>query len=105
MTLKRIAAIVLTSLLGATVGLVVGYFTSGYVGMSAGFYHWLAYPIDSWHWPILGAFIGGLTSLACTSGSPKTMSDMRAGRGIFWVRSFAGIVIVPMTVIQGCASQ
>jgi len=64
MRLKRIAAIVVTSLLGATVGLVVGYFTSGYVGMSAGFYYWLAYPIDSWHWPILGAFVGGLSSLA-----------------------------------------
>jgi hypothetical protein len=64
MNLKRAAAIIVTTVLGATVGLIVGYFTSGYVGMSAGFYYWLAYPIDSWHWPVLGALLGGLTSLA-----------------------------------------
>jgi hypothetical protein len=64
MNLKRAAAIIVTTVLGATVGLIVGYFTSGYVGMSAGFYYWLAYPIDSWHWPVLGALVGGLTSLA-----------------------------------------
>src|ERR1700689_2027081 len=64
MNLKRAAAIIVTTVLGATVGLVVGYFTSGYVGMSAGFYYWITYPIDSWHWPILGALVGGLTSLA-----------------------------------------
>jgi hypothetical protein len=64
MNLKRAAAIIVTTVLGATVGLIVGYFTSGYVGMSAGFYYWLAHPIDSWHWPVLGALLGGLTSLA-----------------------------------------
>jgi hypothetical protein len=32
--------------------------------MSAGFYYWITYPIDSWHWPVLGALVGGLTSLA-----------------------------------------
>jgi hypothetical protein len=46
------------------VGLVAGYLTSGYVGMSAGFYYWITYPIDSWHWPILGGLVGGLASLA-----------------------------------------
>jgi MFS family permease len=64
MTLKRSAAIVVTIVLGATVGLVAGYLTSGYVGMSAGFYYWIRYPIDSWHWPILGALVGGLISFA-----------------------------------------
>ncbi len=64
MSLRRAAAIVSTTLLGAVLGLVVGYLTSGYVGMSAGFYYWITYPIDSWHWPILGAILGGLTSLA-----------------------------------------
>jgi MFS family permease len=64
MNLKRAAAIIVTTALGATVGLVVGYFTSGYVGMSAGFYYWITYPIDSWHWPVLGALVSGLASLA-----------------------------------------
>jgi hypothetical protein len=41
-----------------------GYLTSGYVGLSAGFYHWITYPIDSLHWPVLGAIVGGLTSLS-----------------------------------------
>ena len=59
MNLKRAAAIIATTVLGATVGLVVGYFTSGYVGMSAGFYYWITYPIDSWHWPVLGALFCG----------------------------------------------
>jgi hypothetical protein len=64
MNMKRAAAIIVTTVLGATVGLVVGYLTSDYVGMSAGFYYWITYPIDSWHWPVLGALVGGLTSLA-----------------------------------------
>ena len=64
MSLKRVAAIITTTGLGATAGLVAGYLTSGYVGMSAGFYYWITYPVDSWHWPILGGVLGGLTSLA-----------------------------------------
>jgi hypothetical protein len=64
MSLRRIAAIIVTTALGAAVGLIAGYITSGYVGMSAGFYYWITYPIDSWHWPILGGLVGGLASLA-----------------------------------------
>ena len=64
MSLKRFMALVVTTLLGGAVGLIVGYLTSGYVGMSAGFYYWIMYPIDSWHWPILGALVAGLASLA-----------------------------------------
>jgi ABC-type antimicrobial peptide transport system permease subunit len=64
MSLKRFAAIVVTTALGAAIGLVVGYLTSGYVGMSAGFYYWITYPIDSWHWPILGGLVGALASAA-----------------------------------------
>ena len=71
MTLKRIAAIAATIILGATVGLVVGYFNSGYVDMGAGFYYWLIYPVDSWHWPILGALVGALSSLALHLWLPK----------------------------------
>ena len=64
MSVKRAAAIIVTTALGATVGLVAGYLTSGYVGMSWGFYYWITYPLDSWHWPILGGLVGGLTSFA-----------------------------------------
>jgi hypothetical protein len=64
MGLKRIMAIVATTLLGAAVALVVGFLNSGLVGVSAGFYYWITYPLDSWHWPILGALVGGLASLA-----------------------------------------
>jgi ABC-type antimicrobial peptide transport system permease subunit len=64
MSLKRVAALIVTTLLGAVVGLVAGYLTSGYVGMSAGFYYWITYPIDSLHCPVPGALVGCLTSLA-----------------------------------------
>jgi hypothetical protein len=61
---KRFMAIVVTTLLGAVVGLVFGFLNSGLVGVSAGFYYWIAYPKDSWHWPILGGLVGGLAALA-----------------------------------------
>jgi ABC-type antimicrobial peptide transport system permease subunit len=64
MSLKRVAAIIVTTALGGTVGLVAGYLTSGYVGISAGFYYWITYPIDSWHWPILGGLVAGLAAVA-----------------------------------------
>ena len=64
MSLKRLMAIAVTTLLGAVVGLVFGFLNSGLVGVSAGFYHWITYPVDSLHWPILGGLVGGLASLA-----------------------------------------
>jgi hypothetical protein len=64
MNLRRIAAIVVTALFGAAVGLLVGFLNSGLVGVSRGFWYWISYPPDSWHWPILGFLIGGLGSLA-----------------------------------------
>jgi hypothetical protein len=64
MSLKRLIAIVVTTLLGAVVGLVFGFLNSGLAGVSAGFYYWITYPVDSFHWPILGGLVGGLASLA-----------------------------------------
>jgi hypothetical protein len=64
MGLRRIAAIFVTTMFGAAVGLVTGYLVSGYAEMSAGFYYWISYPVDSWHWLFLGALLGGLASLA-----------------------------------------
>jgi hypothetical protein len=64
MSPRRILAIGVTTLLGAAVALVAGFLNSGLVGVSAGFYYWITYPRDSWHWPILGALVGGLASLA-----------------------------------------
>jgi hypothetical protein len=64
MGLKRLLAIIVTTLLGAAVGLVFGFLNSGLVGVSSGFYYWITYPRDSWHWPILGGLVGGLASLA-----------------------------------------
>ena len=64
MSLKRQIAIAVTTLLGAAVGLVFGFLNSGLVGVSNGFYYWITYPRDSWHWPILGGLVGGLASLA-----------------------------------------
>jgi len=63
-SLKRMAAISVTALFGAAMGLAVGFFNSGLVGVSLGFWYWISYPLDSWHWPILGFLIGGLGSLA-----------------------------------------
>ena len=40
-------AIAVTTLLGAVVGLVFGFLNSGLVGVSAGFYHWITYPLRS----------------------------------------------------------
>jgi ABC-type nitrate/sulfonate/bicarbonate transport system permease component len=54
MSFRRMAAIVVTTLLGSTIGLLVGFFNSGLVGVSLGFWYWISYPLDSWHWPILG---------------------------------------------------
>jgi len=62
-----------TTLVGATLGLLAGYLNSGYVQMSAGFYYWIAYPFDSWHRPILGALLGGLTSLALHFWLPENI--------------------------------
>lgn len=64
MSLKRFMAIVVTTLLGAIVGLVFGFLNSGLVGVSRGFYYWIAYPRDSVHWLVLGGLVGGLASLA-----------------------------------------
>jgi hypothetical protein len=64
MSLKRLMAIVVTTSLGASVGLVFGFLNSGLVGVSKGFYYWITYPADSFHWPILGGLVGGLASLA-----------------------------------------
>jgi len=59
MSFRRMAAIVVTTLLGSTIGLLVGFFNSGLVGVSLGFWYWISYPLDSWHWPILGLLVGG----------------------------------------------
>ncbi|MCP3465650.1 MULTISPECIES: hypothetical protein [unclassified Bradyrhizobium] len=64
MSLKRLMAIVVTTLLGAVIGLVFGFLHSGLVGVSLGFYYWITYPVDSFPWPILGGLVGGLASLA-----------------------------------------
>src|SRR5437762_6609375 len=61
---KRLAAIVVTALFGAAIGLLVGFFNSGLVGVSRGFWYWISYPADSWHWPFLGFLVGCLGSLA-----------------------------------------
>ena len=74
MTLRRSAAIVVTIALGATVGLVVGYLTSGYIGMSGGFYRWITYPAASWRWPIIGAIVGVFASLALHLWLPDKLS-------------------------------
>ncbi len=58
------AAIFVTALSGAAMGLLVGFLNSGLVGVSRGFWCWISYPPDSWHWPILGFLVGGLGSLA-----------------------------------------
>jgi ABC-type antimicrobial peptide transport system permease subunit len=71
MSSRRAIAILVTTSFGAVAGLVVGYLTSGYVGMSAGFYYWITYPIDSWHWPVLGALLAGLASLALHHWLPE----------------------------------
>jgi hypothetical protein len=67
MNLTRIAAIIATALFGAVVALTVGFFNSGLAGVSLGYWYWISYPPDSWHWPILGFLIGGLGSLAFTA--------------------------------------
>ena len=77
---RRIAAIFVTTCLGAVVGLIAGYLTSGYVGMSAGFYYWITYPIDSWHWPILGALAAGLSSLALQLWVPDRRDGICSAR-------------------------
>jgi hypothetical protein len=64
MSLKRLIAIIVTTLLGAALGLVFGFLNSGLIGVSSGFYYWITYPRDSWHWPILGGLVGVLASLA-----------------------------------------
>jgi hypothetical protein len=40
MNLRRFAAIVVTALFGAAVGLLVGFLNSGLVGVSRGFWYW-----------------------------------------------------------------
>ena len=74
MSLKRVAAIISTTALGGAAGLTTGYLTSGYVGMSAGFYYWITYPIDSWHWVILGSLVGGLTAVTLHFWLPDNRS-------------------------------
>jgi len=71
MSLRRIAAIFVTALFGAVAGLLLGFFNSGLVGVSLGFWYWISYPPDSWHWPILGFLFGGLGSLAFNLWRPE----------------------------------
>jgi hypothetical protein len=77
MSFRRMAAIVVTSLLGSTIGLLVGFFNSGLVGVSLGFWYWISYPLDSWHWPILGLLVGGLSSLALHLWYPDSWPDQK----------------------------
>ena len=75
MSLRRMAAIVVTALLGAIIGLLAGFFNSGLVGVSRGFWYWISYPPDSWHWPILGLLVGCLSSLALHLWRPDSAAQ------------------------------
>jgi len=54
MSLRRLAAIIVTTLFGAAAGLVFGFLNSGRIAVSKGFHYWITYPVDSVHWPVLG---------------------------------------------------
>ncbi len=64
MNLKRLTASVVTALFGAAMGLLIGFLNSGLAGVSRGFWYWISYPPDSWHWPALGFLAGFLGCLA-----------------------------------------